>query len=100
MSGCLHKMRRFWANKAGSNFAEFALVAPFLVLGRAWLENREPDKAIGYLERLLEIDPSSEDARLSLARLSEGWDPEGRVKIPCEICVTGRVTAVALVLAQ
>jgi len=32
MSGCLHKMRRFWANKAGSNFAEFALVAPFLVL--------------------------------------------------------------------
>ena len=32
MSGCLHKMRCFWANKAGSNFAEFALVAPFLVL--------------------------------------------------------------------
>ncbi|MEE8467962.1 MAG: tetratricopeptide repeat protein, partial [Planctomycetota bacterium] len=52
-------------------------VAPYLVLGKAWMRRREPDRAIHYLELLLEIDVESEDARLSLARLYEqqgDWD--------------------------
>ena len=52
--------------------------APYLILGEAHAQEREPDLAIGYLEQLLELGGHGEDARPLLARLYEDLGDYGR----------------------